>query len=258
MNKIHRLFHLISPVKALPMNAEVSFFEFFQSLLHHFVNNLLINAIALHFFLPFFSRSAKTIRNTAKTRRKITSSARIIFSFYIFISYSFHIFHFFLDIIQKICYYIWASTECERNTQKYFATAKIAKLPTSNAISNTFQIHNLIRRNISASPKILAKASMRNTNLKNTQAYFGESRMLRIGFVFDEPLRTPTYSIKFHTQAYRSGHNEAVLKTVRGNSHGGSNPSACAKKHQLFGWCFSIFCIKFVCGHNGWGAKNSW
>ena len=86
---------------------------------------------------------------------------------------------------------------------------------------------------------------------KNTQAYFGDRRMLRIGFVFDEPLRTPTYSIKFHTQAYRSGHNEAVLKTVRGNSHGGSNPSACAKKHQLFGWCFSIFCIKFVCGHNG-------
>ena len=38
--------------------------------------------------------------------------------------------------------------------------------------------------------------------------------MLRTGFVFDEPLRTPTYSTKFHTQAYRSGHNEAVLKTV--------------------------------------------
>ena len=49
---------------------------------------------------------------------------------------------------------------------------------------------------------------------KNTQAYFGDRRMLRTGFVFDEPLRTPTYSIKFHTQAYRSGHNEAVLKTV--------------------------------------------
>ena len=64
----------------------------------------------------------------------------------------------------------------------------------------------------------------------HTQAYFGDRRMLRIGFVFDEPLRTPTYSTKFHTQAYRSGHNEAVLKTVRGNSHGGSNPSACAKK----------------------------
>ena len=48
---------------------------------------------------------------------------------------------------------------------------------------------------------------------KNTQAYFGDRRMLRTGFVFDEPLRTPTYSTKFHTQAYRSGHNEAVLKT---------------------------------------------
>ena len=49
---------------------------------------------------------------------------------------------------------------------------------------------------------------------KNMQAYFGKCRMLRTGFVFDEPLRTPAYSIKFHMQAYRSGHNEAVLKTV--------------------------------------------
>ena len=48
---------------------------------------------------------------------------------------------------------------------------------------------------------------------KNTQAYFGDRRMLRTGFVFDESLRTPTYSTKFHTQEYRSGHNEAVLKT---------------------------------------------
>ena len=29
-------------------------------------------------------------------------------------------------------------------------------------------------------------------------------------------------------QAYRSGHNEAVLKTVWVKAHGGSNPSACA------------------------------
>ena len=35
-------------------------------------------------------------------------------------------------------------------------------------------------------------------------------------------------------QAYRSGHNEAVLKTVWGKPHGGSNPSACAKKYQTF------------------------
>ena len=31
-------------------------------------------------------------------------------------------------------------------------------------------------------------------------------------------------------QAYRSGHNEAVLKTVWVKAHGGSNPSACAKQ----------------------------
>ena len=31
-----------------------------------------------------------------------------------------------------------------------------------------------------------------------------------------------------NTQAYRSGHNEAVLKTVWVKAHGGSNPSACA------------------------------
>ena len=33
---------------------------------------------------------------------------------------------------------------------------------------------------------------------------------------------------KINTDAYRSGHNEAVLKTVWGNTHGGSNPSASA------------------------------
>ena len=31
-------------------------------------------------------------------------------------------------------------------------------------------------------------------------------------------------------QEYRSGHNEAVLKTVWVKAHGGSNPSSCAKK----------------------------
>ena len=121
----------------------------------------------------------------------------------------------------------------------------------ANAISNTFQNHNLIRRNISPFGEDTRRASMRNANFKNTQAYFGECRMLRIGFVFDEPLRTPTYSIKFHTQAYRSGHNEAVLKTVCLTGTGVRIPQPAPKKHQLFGWCFSIFCIKFVCGHNG-------
>ena len=32
-----------------------------------------------------------------------------------------------------------------------------------------------------------------------------------------------------NTEAYRSGHNEAVLKTVCRQRHGGSNPSASAK-----------------------------
>ena len=36
------------------------------------------------------------------------------------------------------------------------------------------------------------------------------------------------------TEAYRSGHNEAVLKTVWGQPHGGSNPSASANKKGTF------------------------
>ena len=39
-------------------------------------------------------------------------------------------------------------------------------------------------------------------------------------------------------QAYRSGHNEAVLKTVWVKAHGGSNPSACAKKRRTPGAAF--------------------
>ena len=33
-------------------------------------------------------------------------------------------------------------------------------------------------------------------------------------------------------QEYRSGHNEAVLKTVWVKAHGGSNPSSCAKTRK--------------------------
>ena len=36
---------------------------------------------------------------------------------------------------------------------------------------------------------------------------------------------------KLNREAYRSGHNEAVLKTVWVQAHGGSNPSASAKKN---------------------------
>ena len=34
-------------------------------------------------------------------------------------------------------------------------------------------------------------------------------------------------------QEYRSGHNEAVLKTVWVKAHGGSNPSSCANEHPV-------------------------
>ncbi len=40
-------------------------------------------------------------------------------------------------------------------------------------------------------------------------------------------------NLKFYTQEYRSGHNEAVLKTVWGKPHGGSNPSSCANENIL-------------------------
>ena len=40
-------------------------------------------------------------------------------------------------------------------------------------------------------------------------------------------------------QAYRSGHNEAVLKTVWVKAHGGSNPSACAISNTRKG----VFCF---------------
>ena len=40
--------------------------------------------------------------------------------------------------------------------------------------------------------------------------------------------------------AYRSGHNEAVLKTVRVNAHGGSNPSASATAGTLRECLFAV------------------
>ena len=43
-------------------------------------------------------------------------------------------------------------------------------------------------------------------------------------------------------QAYRSGHNEAVLKTVWAQAHGGSNPSACAIQKAL-SLADGAFCI---------------
>ena len=48
---------------------------------------------------------------------------------------------------------------------------------------------------------------------------------------------------KINTDAYRSGHNEAVWKTGWGNTHGGSTPSASAIQKPMpilgIGFCIS-------------------
>ena len=42
------------------------------------------------------------------------------------------------------------------------------------------------------------------------------------------------YKTTKEKQEYRSGHNEAVLKTVWVKAHGGSNPSSCANGEVEF------------------------
>ncbi len=45
-----------------------------------------------------------------------------------------------------------------------------------------------------------------------------------------------------NTEVYRSGHNEAVLKTVCPQGHGGSNPSASAIVKKKTHKAVSFFC----------------
>ena len=73
---------------------------------------------------------------------------------------------FHIDITKKICYHIrvlvlyyYMRSFLEYSQQKYQVYA-------NNAISNTFQKHNLIRRNISPFGEDTRRASMRNTNFK--------------------------------------------------------------------------------------------
>ena len=53
------------------------------------------------------------------------------------------------------------------------------------------------------------------------------------------------YNVRLETwtylEEYRSGHNEAVLKTVCPQGHGGSNPSSSAKTKQGAGG--TLFCF---------------
>ena len=90
----------------------------------------------------------------------------------------------------------------------------------------------------------------------HTQAYFGKCRMLRTGFVFDEPLWTPTYSIKLHTQAYRSGHNEAVLKTVCLTGTGVRIPQPAPKNTSFSVGVFLIFVLNLCAVTMGRRAKT--
>ena len=56
----------------------------------------------------------------------------------------------------------------------------------------------------------------------------GENVKSRL-FSLDKSERDLVKSTGNREEAYRSGHNEAVLKTVWVQAHGGSNPSASAK-----------------------------
>ena len=51
-----------------------------------------------------------------------------------------------------------------------------------------------------------------------------------------------------YMQRYRSGHNEAVLKTVCPRGHVGSNPTLCVRKKMInqssFLLSYNMFCVK--------------
>ena len=49
-------------------------------------------------------------------------------------------------------------------------------------------------------------------------------------------------NLNIHTEGYRSGHNEAVLKTVWEQSHVGSNPTPSAKINSICFMQVLFFC----------------
>ncbi len=59
---------------------------------------------------------------------------------------------------------------------------------------------------------------------------------------------------KENKQVYRSGHNEAVLKTVWGKLHGGSNPSACATTKATE--VFRRFCCTYLRFGGGFEGRS--
>ena len=54
-----------------------------------------------------------------------------------------------------------------------------------------------------------------------------------------------------YVDEYRSGHNEAVLKTVGPKGHGGSNPSSSANMVVVVEMAYTL-----DCGSSIWGFKS--
>ena len=89
--------------------------------------------------------------------------------------------------------------------------------------------------------------------LSQTNTIYKENERKRLLFSIKSYILCQTRIIR--TEAYRSGHNEAVLKTVWVHAHGGSNPSASArrKKYEPCGSYFFLF--TFVRGFERVGRR---
>ena len=91
--------------------------------------------------------------------------------------------------------------------------------------------------------------------LSQTNSIYKENERKRLLFSIKSYILCQTRIIR--TEAYRSGHNEAVLKTVWVHAHGGSNPSASArrKKYEPLRFVFLSF---YVCQgiRTGWQAAR--
>ena len=92
--------------------------------------------------------------------------------------------------------------------------------------------------------------------LSQTNSIYKENERKRLLFSIKSYILCQTRIIR--TEAYRSGHNEAVLKTVWVHAHGGSNPSASArrKKYEPLRFVFLSF---YVCQgiRTGWQAARN-
>ena len=86
-----------------------------------------------------------------------------------------------------------------------------------------------------------------------TEGYFGLRRMLRSGFVH---LRRPSHFSNlssFHSEGYRSGHNEAVLKTVCRQARGFESHTL---RHRSENIVLGSFIIKVICKRYEKGGRR--